>query len=286
MRALLGILLVMAATYDPAADDFSPDDLGPRRTSILAIISLILSLICIIPGAGLLGAIFGLAGIIGISQSRGRVGGMGLAIAGLALGLLFTAVWVGFGVGASKFFGMFRQAALAPITATMTAIEAGDRAGSRAALAPEIVSAVTDERLDAFRDAYRAELGSFIMMPQNVMEIWLGYRSAAPVLKGAGNFQNMIPFPAQFDKGWTIVAVEIRPDRGPAPSGQQDRLNILNIYVLTLDGRTRIALLEGGTPPPPPVPEPPEPAAADPGTTTEPGPARDPAAPGGDKGPS
>lgn len=269
----------MARTYDPAVDDFSPDDLGPRRTSILAIISLILSLICIIPGAGLLGAIFGLAGIIGISQSRGRVGGMGLAIAGLALGLLFSALWIGFGIGASRVYHLVKQTALTPVTATMTAIEAGDRAGSRAAMLPDAAAAATDAQLDAFRDAYRAELGNFITIPQNLMDIWIGYGSAGHVLEGQ-QLNNVIPFPAQFDKGWTIVAVEIKPEGsgrakgapppppaapGTAAIGPKDSINITNIHIFALDGKSRISLFPPGTPisPAPTTPGPETPAAPD-----------------------
>src|SRR5262245_43405191 len=124
------MLLLSMAVYQPTADDFSPDELGPRRTSILAIISLILSLICIIPGFGLLGAIFGLAGLIGIMQSRGRVGGTGLAVAGMILGLLFSAVWIGVGLGMVKAGKFFQGQLMGPLNGAMTAIEAGDHAAA------------------------------------------------------------------------------------------------------------------------------------------------------------
>ena len=68
---------------------------GPERTSALAVLSLILSLACCIPGLGLLGAGLGVGALIGISGSRGRVGGKGLAVAGIIVGILVSVAWVG-----------------------------------------------------------------------------------------------------------------------------------------------------------------------------------------------
>lgn len=235
----------MAATYDPAVDDFSPDDLGPRRTSILAIISLILSLICIIPGAGVLAAIFGLAGIIGISQSRGRVGGMGLAIAGLALGLLFSALWIGAVVGASRFLRMVERAGIAPVAATMTAIDAGDPAAARAIFTPVLGSNVTDERLAAFREAYRAEVGAFKSIPQGLLDLIQAGQQAAPGFQafGQAQMQNVIPFPAEFDKGWTVLMVEI-----PQQMKNGQTIEVLNMGVMSLDGQRQVWLDEAHIP--------------------------------------
>lgn len=277
----------MAATYDPAADDFSADDLGPRRTSILAIISLILSLICIIPGAGLLGAIFGLAGIIGISQSRGRVGGMGLAIAGLALGLLFTALQVGIAVGAYRFLGVVQQAGIAPVAATMTAIETQDQANTRAIFNAPLNSAVTDERIAQFREAYRAEVGSFKTIPTGWIELFQSVQQAGRAYKefSRSQMQNVIPFPAQFDQGWSIVAVEI-----PSQMKNGKTIEILNLGVFSLDGKKQIWLDEAHiprqiTPPNPTIPPTLPPEAVPPVETpaTPPSPAPTPAP---EKGPS
>ncbi len=273
----------MAATYDPAADDFSADDLGPRRTSILAIISLILSLICIIPGAGLLGAIFGLAGIIGISQSRGRVGGMGLAIAGLALGLLFTAIQVGVVVGASRFLSLVQRAGITPVVATMTAIDAQDHSGARAVFNPALSSAITDEQLDRFREAYRAEVGAFKTIPIGWLELIQAVQQAGNAFQtfGHSQMQNVIPFPAQFDQGWTIVAIEI-----PQQMKNGKTIEIMNIGIFSIDGKKQIWLDEAHIPR---QLAPPAPASAPPATPTPPAPdspARVPEPASPEKGPS
>src|SRR5690349_14731093 len=104
-----------------AQNDFDSGDLGdaelalePQRTSILAILALICALICIIPGMGLLAAILGISAAIGISGSRGRVGGMGLAIAGIVLGLLFSMIWVGIVLGSRQALGFAQSNLFVP----------------------------------------------------------------------------------------------------------------------------------------------------------------------------
>ena len=61
----------------------------PERTSILAILSLVFGTLgCCLGITSILGVPMAVASIFGISRSKGRVGGMGLAIGGLIIGLL------------------------------------------------------------------------------------------------------------------------------------------------------------------------------------------------------
>lgn len=280
------LLISMTAVYQPTADDFSPDDLGPRRTSILSIISLILSLICIIPGFGLLGAIFGLAGLIGIMQSRGRVGGTGLAVAGMILGLLFSAVWIGIGLGMARAGKFFQGQLMGPLNGAMTAVEAGDHTAARTVFSPDAAAAITDAQFDAFRDSYRTEMGNFHSIPVGIVDYILGFQQVGPAMQAMSRaqLQNAMPAPAQFDKGWAVVVYEFVPSSttvgpgikvGTKPDPKGSKLQIYNLGIFTQDGK-QIWLIERSatklptiptapadkpaTPPPPP--ETPQPAPA------------------------
>ena len=68
----------------------------PERTSIAAILGLVLSCIGCCGGVtAILGVFLSIFGIVGVSRSKGRVGGMGFAIAGLLIGILMLALWGG-----------------------------------------------------------------------------------------------------------------------------------------------------------------------------------------------
>src|SRR5690554_4311904 len=91
------------AAYPSHQDDFGdPAHDGPQRLSIPAVLALISSLVCCIPGLGVLGVLLGLVGILSISRSNGRLTGMPAAIAGMALGVLVTVAWVALAVGAAS----------------------------------------------------------------------------------------------------------------------------------------------------------------------------------------
>ncbi len=105
-------------------ESFDSEIAAPQRTSILAILSLVCSLICLIPGTGVLAAIFGISALVGIRGSRGRVGGTGLAIAGLIVGLLFTMVWIGIVVGMNALMQEFTGKLVAPMNQAIISMDA------------------------------------------------------------------------------------------------------------------------------------------------------------------
>ena len=88
-------------TQHPYAESTAGADVFPEaeRTSVMAILSLVCSLICCIPGLGILGSLLGVFALIGIGGSRGRVGGKGLAISGIIIGILMTVIWIGAFIG-------------------------------------------------------------------------------------------------------------------------------------------------------------------------------------------
>jgi len=214
-------------------------DLGgfaePERTSILAILSLICSLVCFIPGLSVLGVILAIAALMAISSSEGRVGGRGLALAGLIVGLLVSFFWVGIAVVAGQGAGFVNRGMLVPTNEAMVAIENDDAATVRNALVPASAQALTDEHVAQFRDAYRAKMGSFNDSPTGFWD-WIGAFSQAGQLmqQFQGNAQNLAPVPAEFDNGLAIIALQLDQSSG---GGTATIVPIENIAVVTQDGQ-------------------------------------------------
>ena len=217
------------------------------RVSIMALLSIVLSAICCIPGLGLLGSIFGGASLVAIRRSGGRLKGRGMAITGLVLGLVITIVWLGGWVVFSRSVGF----ALNSASTTMSAIEAGDWNTARAHIALADGSSVTDEQLASFRTRYQAAAGSFTSMPTGMIEFMKSFGalgSSAQQYQGPGGplsgRNNVIPIVATFDKGQFIIAAEINPTASQGGVRFQD-------LVVSLPDGTEIRLF---LPPPPPAP--------------------------------
>ena len=131
----------------------------PERTSVLAILSLVFGVLGCCGGVtSVLGIPMAIISMIGISKSKGRVGGMGLAVGGLIVGLLTLALWVGmvFGMG-----GMMKVAITqfgATTEAILTDVQNGDFDAARQNLASP-GNQTTDDELIAFAAAYTTDLG-------------------------------------------------------------------------------------------------------------------------------
>jgi hypothetical protein len=242
-----------------------------ERTSVLAIVALVLSLICIIPGLGVLGAILAIVALVLISGSNGRVGGKGLAIAALVIGLLVSAVWVGgimmVSTGLKAMTGMFGGST----ASLLKAAEAGDYATARQQLDASVANSVTDADFQRFVTTYQSKLGNFQSVPTGVGELMRAYGSVGQQMQGMqgqGN-QGLFPLPVQFSNGWAVAALQLNPNGGGA------NLAPLNIELIASDG-TKILLYDpaanatpavpGTTPATPPATPAPAPAPA-PGRT-------------------
>jgi hypothetical protein len=248
-------------------ESFDSEIAAPQRTSILAILSLVCSLICLIPGTGVLAAIFGISALIGIKGSRGRVGGTGLAIAGLIVGLLFTMIWVGIAIGANKIMqevtGQVTQ-----MNQALVAMDSGDNSKLRAVLVPEVGQTVTDQQISDFRSAYQAELGSFKGVPTDMIEFFSAYGTVAPMMQNLQGRQNLMPVPGNFDKGAALLVLVMDNTRQPT-QGPDGNFNfpINNIVIYTASGKKfSIAPfadgLNSGAPSDPALPPPPDAPAA------------------------
>ena len=252
--------------YAEAGADVFPE---AERTSVMAILSLVCSIICCIPGLGILGALLGVFALVGIGGSRGRVGGKGLAIAGVIVGLLVTVLWVGAFIGMRKAFGAY-MGLVGPV---MEDVETGDFDAARASFDADL-STVSDEAFVAFRGAYQVELGSFQRVPDSWTELFSMFADPS-VGQHMQNYQgrnDLIPAPGVFDQGNALILLEFDPanQSGPQPM-------FSDVVVIIADGtEIRLTDFQAGVPTPPAQPDADAPDAENP----DPG-----EAPAGDEGP-
>ena len=186
-----------------------------ERTSVLAIVALVLSLVCIIPGFGLLGAVLAVIALIMISGSNGRLGGRGLAIAALIIGLLVSAVWVGGAMlmveGGKQFTKMFSGNTVL----LLQAAESGDYTTARSKLDPSVASSVSDADFARFVSGYTGTLGKYKSAPSGLFDLISAYANVGPMMQGMqGQNQGMVPLPVQFDNGWGVVVLQLNQAGG------------------------------------------------------------------------
>ena len=210
--------------------DAEPMDLAPpsSRTSVLAVSSLVLSLICCIPGLGAIGTLLGVGAMVGISRSQGRVRGMGLAVAGIVLGVLFSLAWIAILIAVT----MGLQS-ISKYSEALDAIQAGDRQALTSWMSPGVQASVTDDKVAAFRDAYRADYGEYVGVPNSIGGMLRGYMAVGQQIQPAqiaaesdGYSRNeAFPLAVTFDSGPGIVLVALDPN-SKSPSGAPAALNI------------------------------------------------------------
>lgn len=234
----------------------------PARSSGWAIASLVCSLVACIPVLPLLGAVFGVVALRGMSRSRGARGGRGLAIAGIIIGILAVA-------GQAVIGGALYWAAQLPPRAAMaflTDVAAGDATAARARLTGAASRAVSDDELAAFRDRLRADFGAI----EKVSMDFSGHaiQSTNPTANGRGQSfgtqsSGAVPLRFDFDGKTAFGRVAIEPDT----AGRLDPpLQIHSITILTDDGA--LTLPSGHTPGDTAAPEPGE-ATPEPGNAAQ-----------------
>lgn len=272
-------------TSNPYAQtDFGPDYFPEQRTSVMAILSLVFSLICCIPGTGVLGIVLGIASVVAIASAQGRLVGRGMAIAGIIIGVFTTVMWLAVGFGAISLVG-----GLNIYGEAIEDMQAGRPTDARVVLATPADAAVTDEQLVAFGERITNEWGAYAGMPGGLFD-WFG--AYAEIGQTIGSTQpaaqavygdELIPVPVRFDGGTTIVWVAI----GQAPVTGRQMPAALNLGFVDQSGQI-VWLIDpqqsgAGTvtppaPPPPPATTPPTPAPVEegeaetiPGAETTPG---------------
>ncbi|MCC6285562.1 MAG: DUF4190 domain-containing protein [Phycisphaerales bacterium] len=227
-------------TQDPGFSHFGVDRPAPERTSVLAILSLVFGILCV-PFFGVLGLGFGVGALLGIKASRGRVGGTGLAVAGIVVSLIACALWIGLLIGAAQVATRFANEAK-DIT---LAAQGRDETVLKRYFTPSAAAQVTPEALDRFARALTEHVGPLERGPKGLMEYgtWTNEMSAADgAAKAKGLLEKGMPIPMRFEKGKALVIVEFdasgmsldfsmrRPD--PKEGG-----HVTNLAVVTPDGK-------------------------------------------------
>lgn len=224
------------------------------RTSILAVAALVLSLLCFVPGLGVLALMLGGAAILLISRSNGRLGGLGLAVTGCIIGLVTSVIWVLFTIGIVSAMQTANAAfapMLAPAKTALTSIEKNEYTTARAQFSPALAAAVTDEQLRDFHQQYQAEVGNFKSSPNSIVDYIRGFIGFGGQMGGnqgqmhQNQGQNTFPIPVEFDKGWALILVQMPANFHPNPaatgSPQQPSLPasmpIENLGIFTTTGK-------------------------------------------------
>ncbi len=186
----------------------------PERTSIMAVLSMVLGIGgCCLGITSIPAILLGIFGLVGISRSRGRVGGTGFGIAGIIVGLLTLALWIGlfFGVGGAikSSFGLLTASA----ETVLTNIQSDDFDAARSAMSPP-ASEVTAEQLAAFHEAYRASVGEYVGQPTGLSEWISAYMAIGQQIQPYQGKPGYVPLPLRFDSGWVLVIYIIDPASG------------------------------------------------------------------------
>jgi hypothetical protein len=193
-----------ASTGDPAIEP------PAHRVSLLAIFSLVCSLICCIPGLGLLGTGLGIGGLFSVKRAQGRLTGGGMAIAGIVLGLLTSMAWMGGIIGGAWVSQQMTHNVQEPVLAAAAGAERGDWTKLRALLTPQAQAEFTDQRAAAFASEYHAKLGAYQgadPAPDVVRLVQRMQSGPRRVTTGPGGYEVALPVPLKFDNGTAFLIV-------------------------------------------------------------------------------
>lgn len=170
--------------FEPA---FNAQPVVATKTSGLAVTSLIFSLICCIPTT-VLGVLFGIGALVSISGNPAKKG-KGIAVAGIVLGLLFSAGQaVIYPRAASYLKEAFILVQDGP-KAALTAGFAGDYEAFRAAFLGDGASA-SDEEIQEFIDQLQERYGAFISSHMDEQGAQPGFGQQVVVFPYVIEFQN------------------------------------------------------------------------------------------------
>ncbi len=245
-------------SQNPFANPYDlPETVMPERTSVMAVLSLVLGIVCV-PVFGLIGMILGVFALFGIKASRGRVSGTGLAVTGIILGILMTVVW-GTCLGGSVFVLNMARTQIGPAAgAIIVSAQSGDYEGVKGALASSTQTRIAPEDVEAFRSALAAEMGAYKGGAGSMSQLFDEYRSFFGAIGQSGggaagqiqSYDNHMPIPLEFENGWAMVWIGMPRDG----QGGGTTIPIENIVVMTPTGAEIVLVPFGTRLPPSPAP--------------------------------
>ncbi len=208
----------MHAPYEDPSDVMLYQE--PERTSVMAILSMVFGFGGCCLGLTSIPAIFlGIFSLIGISKSKGRVGGTGFSITGILVGLLTLALWGG--IGGAMVYGV--RALFVPMgehtERFFLDLQAENFDSARDGLV--LSEDLSDEEMMAFREQYRSTLGDLVSAPVGLREWIGGFSAIAQQSQGYQGHRDIFPMPMRFDSGWALVVyvMEPNPSGVPLPTG-------------------------------------------------------------------
>jgi hypothetical protein len=217
-----------------AADPFG--DNAPR-ISKMAITSLVLALICCIPPLPSLAVAFGAGALIRIRGANGRLSGTVLAIFGVVLGLIFSAIQIAVIIGAVQIYRNVDRFVSQPARLIVADVAKNDPTNLRALLDP--ASKVTDAQITDWFARVNTELGAFkgeTARGDAAMAIQDASQRAAEL----GSFPLPAPVQFTFEKGDAGLVFFL-----PSPEvvvqtmffGKDPRSLVTDIALVTPDGK-------------------------------------------------
>lgn len=212
-----------------------------RKVSVMAIVALVVALlgllICIIPGLAGLGALLGIASLVVISQSDGRVSGRGLAIASIVIGLMVTIFQISIAIGVRQAMAQANTAFFAPMGGIMQNAEQKDLVKIQTMFTKPAADRITQAHVDAFANGVQAELGAFKGVPNGIVPIVRAYMQLGPMMQqfqqGSGD---VIPVPVEFENGLALLAVQV-DQTGRNKPGAGIQVPIINAKIITTSGK-------------------------------------------------
>ncbi len=195
---------------------------GRSRTSLLAVASLVFSLVCCVPPLGVVAIALGAIALALIGRSRGRLTGNGLAITGIIIGIIVTALQAAAGGGVFSAYRYYTQQMIPAAEAMVLAGEAGDVGTLRGGLTTTADADLTDERIAMFFAALRTRAGAPTRAHDDLETLFATFAetyqgSRRRSVAGPGNVQSVegvVPIPAPFEcaNGLLLVWVGFAED--------------------------------------------------------------------------